>query len=330
MGGIARTARPPSLPVADMRVLLDPDGWLITYMKPDTIALYEELSSTINGHPLEWSPRRCRNSSRSDALQDCLLSLDLRCLCHALDSLRSLTGFEVRRVIPLLVRDALPKGTFDIDHIGVEVFGRLDWYLEALRPHYRQLGFEYLREHIFPSVQVRKALSDDPKLGDVRIARVFLQMHNRVVNLEIFEVEQAWQYTAWRQFHLFSHLARPGMRLNVWTRHKNRVELPCPVGHIAVRVQGWQTVADLHRKLARVAAQPRSPIVLYSDSLDFNPGDMSANTKLISPALAGDGTLLRNRIMEVLSYGDRRAAPRLGGRARRGTTPSRARPTRGR
>jgi hypothetical protein len=234
-------------------------------------------------------------------LAQALVSVDLRAVAHAASFLLSDEAEDVARE---LLREAVGSAPADdlprLDHVGLEVFGRLEWYIAALEGWARQGAVRLRGCRLCPSVQVRRALAWDPQLADVRIARVYLERGPRAMNLEIFEVTQDWRFTAARQIAHFARPLRPGAAaLARAASAAARADL-VPVSHVALVVSRREAVEAVARSLAdrRVPAVPT-----YADGPCYNPADDSLNTKFRARREAGSGADRLGPILELICYG---------------------------
>jgi hypothetical protein len=269
-----------------LRVDLDPDGWL-GHQTPDRFALLADSPVEIardeairffagRGLPVASSEAAARRIARE------LIGSDLRGIAHAASFLLS-DGAEqtARELLPPVFEPALASDPPRLDHVGLEVFGRLEWYLDVLAAWADAGALKLCGYRIFPSVQVRRALSYDPELAGVRIARVYLAGIAHTVNLEIFEATQHWLYTVERQRATFgANVGRGGEPL-------------VPVGHVALAVESWKTVHAVHDGIAE-ARRRASLATPYGAEISFNSGDASINTKFRAPG---------GPIIELVSYG---------------------------
>lgn len=237
------------------------------------------------------------------ALARALVALDARTIAHGLSLLLSGKGQDIAlQPLPERVFSALRDDPPLLDHIGIEVFGRLEWYIEMLRqwtaPGVMRLG-DY---RVFPSVQVRKALAYDPGLEDVRIARVYVEGGGRDVNLELFEVTQHWLYTVPRRWSLFAGAGRGG-QAEFSAALKGSVPVPLdPVDHLALRVNNWETVRTVHAILSGLGTQD-ADTRLYDTGLSYNHGDGSLNCKFLTRSATFEGSPVFGRVTELISYG---------------------------
>ena len=270
-----------------MRVDLAPDGWLghqtlerFRQLAGAAIEIAEDEQAHFFGRRGVRAAPSCDDARR---LMRELVALDLCGIAHASSFLLS-DGAEqtVRDLLPRALAPAFESDLPQLDHVGLEIFGQLEWYLAVLEA-WADAGALKLRGYrIFPSVQVRRVLAYDPQLAGVRIARVYLEGRGRTVNLEIFEVTQHWSYTASRQQATFgAGSARDGDPL-------------VPVGHLALAVRSRKTMEALHCGIQE-ACRREILSTPYGDEISFNPGDASINTKF--RARGGP-------IIEIVSYGD--------------------------
>ena len=56
---------------------------------------------------------------------------------------------------PDAIRDVIGEHEVHFDHIGIEIFGKLEWYIELFERVYAPLDINVVHEHIFPSMQVQ-------------------------------------------------------------------------------------------------------------------------------------------------------------------------------
>jgi hypothetical protein len=283
-----------------LRVDLEPDGWLGHRTPERFLRLAGSPVQISDEERSRFFARRglrdaaARGDARRLALE--LVGLDLCAIAHASSFLLSdAAEGTARALLPQALAPALESDPPQLDHVGLEVFGQLEWYLRVLAA-WADSGAVKLRGYrIFPSVQVRKILAYDPKLADVRIARVYLEGATGTLNLEIFEVTQHWLYTAARQRATFgTDCQRDGGPL-------------VPVGHLAFAVESWRTVEAVHGGLAEAClrAEITTP---YGEEISFNPGDASINTKF---------RVQGGPIIELVSYGHELAS-NIEGRAQHG------------
>lgn len=293
----------------DLSGALAPDGWLGHRTQDRFVHLEASSVSVCAREAGRFFARRSLRSPCDDCdertLAQELVAVDLRGIAHAASFLLSEPAEAAAR---RLLRDALGTDLAEdppqLDHVGLEVFGRLEWYVSALEAWARRGAVRLLGYRVFPSVQVRRALDYDPELADVRIARVWLESEGRRVNLEIFEVTQHWLFTAARQLATFAREPLPRVAALLGELGEE-VALPLvPVGHLALAVSRRRTLEAVDC----ILADPRhgAPAArAYAGGLSYNPGDQSLNTKF----RAGGGP-----IIELIQYGAR--APRSGQRSR--------------
>jgi hypothetical protein len=166
------------------------------------------------------------------------------------------------------------------------------------------MGINVVKDRIFPSVQVRRALAYDPDLADVRIARIFFAHGDNEVNLEVFEATQSWKYIALRQAALYAHLLDPPGRAQAYAR---LTEAGCaalePVGHVAFRVSDARIVEDIQAVLLQERSRATTATMRpYVENVFFNPSDGSTNTKFVVATPLPSGEYLDSQIIEVVSY----------------------------
>jgi hypothetical protein len=291
-----------------------PDGWLGHSTRDRFLHLGASPVAIEDGEAERFFARR-RLTSRSDCdertLAQALVAVDLRAVAHAVSFLVSDEAEDAaRELLREAVGAAPPEDPPRLDHVGLEVFGRLEWYIAALDAWARQGAVRLRGCRLFPSVQVRRALAYDPNLADVRIARVYLERGARAMNLEIFEVGQDWRFTAARQIANFAHPPRPGVAALSREVAAAAREPVVPVSHVALAVSRRGTVEAVERSLAgpegRVAA-----VRAYADGPCYNPADDSLNTKFRARRGDAGGADRLGPILELICYG-------VGARSERG------------
>lgn len=236
-------------------------------------------------------------------VRQCLLDADVRCIAHALSALLSLSTDATRELIPEQILTVIGDQPVEFDHIGVEIFGKLEWYIELFDRAYAPLGINVVHEHIFPSVQVRRALAYDESLKDVRIGRIYFAHGDNEVNLEVFEATQSWRYIALRQAALYAHLRKDAKLDGAFSRllHNADVELE-PVGHVAFRVPCAETVEAIQSVLLREQESSDSAMRPYVQQVFFNPSDGSTNTKFVVSTELASRLSVDSQIIEIVSY----------------------------
>jgi len=290
----------------DLLDALAPDGWLGEATPPRFATFADarlELPADQTGDFFAARGLESRARVAGTPLPRDLVDLDLRAIAHGMAVLHSERAErEALRRLPGLAREPLRTDPPTLDHVGVEVFGRLDWYVEAIAA-WAAGGTARISHHrIFPSVQVRRALAYDPRLGDVRIARIHLQVGRRRLNLELFEAMQDWRYTVARQLALFCDRPRDGADRVAEALHGS-LPLPLePVGHLALRVERWQTVDTVHRTLADPVGREASRR-LHDERPSYNAADRSLNTKILTTNGTLAGAAVFGRVVELISYG---------------------------
>jgi len=291
----------------DWETLLNPNFWLghstlpafvgVSAADVRNIASEKELQACFAAHQVNDDKNRERIIGQ-------LLDADVNCISHALSALLSLTNKDARRLIPKEIQHVVGEEDIEFDHIGIEIFGKLEWYIELFKQIFAPLEINVVGEHIFPSVQVKSALQYDQKLGDVRIGRIFFSHGKKKVNLEVFEVSQAWQYIALRQAALYAHLREPA------TRSKRFSALACqfgvvlePVGHVAYRVPYAETVESIQSVLLKESSKDSAGLMHpYVEQVIYNPSDNSTNTKFVVSTALPTGERINSQLVEVISY----------------------------
>jgi hypothetical protein len=296
-------------PRVDWPMLLNPTTWL-GHVTPDEFlgVSGRDVFGVVPQNEVDtcFTQRRVDAGNEPRSSITTLLDADVQCITHALSALLSMSCDDANRLMPPPIRGVVGSQNVVFDHIGIEVFGKLEWYIELFDRAYAPLGINVVHEHIFPSVQVRRALEYDPELGEVRIGRIYFAHGNTQVNLEVFEATQRWHYIALRQACLYAHLSMPPGRAHAFHAIVESAEsMPEPVGHVAFRVESAQTVRDIQDVLLRESriggAATMRP---YSKRVFFNPSDGSTNTKFVVSTQLPDGRRLDSQIVEIVSYGE--------------------------
>jgi hypothetical protein len=293
------------LSVEDWTRLLSPHGWLGHVTPEEFLGISgDDVFSIVSAAEIDacFAEHLIRRSG--DALvRKCILDADVRCIAHALSALLSLSTDATRDLIPGQIREVIGGQSVQFDHIGIEIFGRLEWYIELFDQAYAPLGINVVHDHIFPSVQVRQALAYDENLKDVRIGRIYFAHGDVEVNLEVFEATQSWRYIALRQAALYAHLRKAEKLDGAFSRllRNAGVELE-PVGHVAFRVPGAETVEAIQNVLLREQKVPESGIRPYVQQVFFNPSDGSTNTKFVVATDLGSRLSVDSQIIEIVSY----------------------------
>jgi len=296
-----------ALSFAEWRVLLDPETWLKHTTPREFLDVSgDDVVSVATQAELDnsFADRLVADSADAESLVACLLDADVRSVAHALSALLSMTDDDAKDLMPELIRNVVGDETVVFDHIGIEVFGRLEWYIELFDRAYSPLGINVVGEHIFPSVQVRRALTYDEELRDVRIGRVFFAHGEHKVNLEVFEAIQSWRFIALRQASLYGHLDAPETRADAVARlEATRCPMLEPVGHVAFRVASASTVEAIQNELVRESAKGDARTMRpYSRQVFYNPADGSTNTKFVTTACLPSGRRIDSQIVEIVSY----------------------------
>lgn len=239
-----------------------------------------------------------------ESVLHCLLDADVNCISHSLSALLSMSNDAAKRLMPTRIRRVVGQNDVEFDHIGVEIFGKLEWYIELFDRAFAPMDINVVKEHIFPSVQVRRALQYDANLGDVRIGRIYFSHGEITVNLEVFEATQNWKHIALRQAALYAHLREPTGRRDAFLQMSRSAGLiPEPVGHVAFRVPCAKTVESIQAVLLKESRKSRSPAMRpYVRKAFYNPSDGSTNTKFVMSTEIGSGQKLDSQIVEVISY----------------------------
>jgi hypothetical protein len=294
----------PLLDLADWRTLLNSQSWLGHSTPPEfvNVAGQDVFSVTSMSDVTAYFAER--GGSPDDPLIATLLDADVECISHALSALLSMSTEDVAKLVPDRIRTVIGADGVIFDHIGIEVFGKLEWYIELFDRAYAPLGINVVHEHIFPSVQVRRALQYDEHLGDVRIGRIYFAHGDQKVNLEVFEATQHWQFIARRQASLYAHLSEPDTRPRAFARLADATDdLLEPVGHVAFRVSCAEIVESIQSVLMRGSREDDGTTLRpYVKQVFFNPADGSTNTKFVETTCLPSGLQLDSRIVEIVSY----------------------------
>jgi hypothetical protein len=291
----------------DLHVLLSPETWL-GHNTPmeflDVSGRYVAQVASQAEIKACFSERGITNPADQQWLIPLLLDADVACMSHALTALLSMSDEDAGRLMPARIREITDSSGVIFDHIGVEVFGKLEWYIELFDRAYAPMGINVVREHIFPSVQVRKALEYDTDLVDVRIARIYFSHGDTNVNLEVFEATQSWNFIALRQASLYAHLIKPATRAQAFSAFTRTVNGALePVGHVAFRVPDAGIVESIQAALLEESQHESFPAMRpYVDQVFFNPADRSTNTKFVVSTRIPTGEEIDSQIVEILSY----------------------------
>jgi hypothetical protein len=291
----------------DWVTLLSPRLWLGHETPEEFLSVSgKDVLSVVSQGDVDaaFAERFIDGTDGDELLVPCLLDADVACVAHALSALLSLSNEDARSLMPPKIRRVINGGEVPFDHIGIEVFGKLEWYIELFSRAYAPLGINVVGERIFPSVQVRRALQYDENLADVRIARVFFSHGENEVNLEVFEATQCWKYTALRQAALYAHLEDSPRRAPAFAALARCAgTIPEPVGHVAFRVADANTVESIQAVLLKESKKPNSTTMRpYVQEVFFNPSDGSTNTKFVVSQTLPSGLTLESQIVEILSY----------------------------
>jgi hypothetical protein len=245
-----------------------------------------------------------------DLMIEQFVRLDLEHLAHALTVVFS-SDHEVvlKSIMPdhlyLVINEVNPI----IDHVGRELFGPIDFYLEVLHDLAPRLGLDHQPlppgdkitsngDAVFQSVQVVEALRQfDPDLEGVTIAKIFFAERDRPSAtgcLELFQpalrdgsAPQCHRHTVERLANLHSDTSEGGATLSMQP----------PICHISIEAPDVDTVHAIHD----VAKTDTSGMLMpYVDRVVENRGDHSTNTKL-SVKSHPDSPLF-NKIIEVVYH----------------------------
>ncbi|MGD8324555.1 MAG: hypothetical protein PVF50_09320 [Gammaproteobacteria bacterium] len=294
-----------ALSVHDWVALLSPHAWLGHTTPEEFIGISgNDILGIVPETEIDACfAERCVRSSGDALVRKCLLDADVRCIAHALSALLSLSTQATSELIPAQIRDVIGPNQVQFDHIGVEVFGRLEWYIELFDQAYAPLGINVVHEHIFPSVQVRRALAYDEELKDVRIGRIYFSHGDVEVNLEVFEATQSWKFIALRQAALYAHLRERRQLDGAFAQLLRIAGVAAePVGHVAFRVASAATVEAIQNVLLKEQNAADPVMRPYVQQVFFNPSDSSTNTKFVVATDLGGGLSVDSQIIEIVSY----------------------------
>ncbi|WP_330924081.1 hypothetical protein [Candidatus Sororendozoicomonas aggregata] len=248
---------------------------------------------------------------------DHLVALDLRAIDQALTLLFARPHSEV---IKRLVQNDIPGMRLEahrIDHVGRELFGPMDVYLQILSEQSAKLGLRHDKyppgkgvtkegNLIFPSVQVVEVFrKTDPQVVGVTIGRIFFTVNGdpaTKAGLELFQASalnnqnpQSIEATLQRQASLF--MTASEMALLQKKGEASVQRLPEPVAHLAIALPNSKQVYAIHNRLGKAQSKTMK---LYGAQVAYNPGDNSTNTKF---ALRDNYPRAPfNRIIELISY----------------------------
>jgi len=239
------------------------------------------------------------------SLIDDLVRIDLTNLAQAFTILFEFDhGLVLRRMMPEHLYTVIRNVSSYIDHVGREIVGPLDFYLQLLADIAPDCGLSHHRldsgrgvtadgNAVFPSVQVVEALRVvDPDVAGVTIGKTVFTDEKGVAGqrgcVELFQpalrdgsAAQSYKMSLERLANLRADAGTAGTR--------------APICHISVRAADVATVHDLHR----VAREDESGLVrLYLDDVVENAGDNSTITKILIRDRA-DGRIY-NKVLEVV------------------------------
>ncbi|MCP5003214.1 MAG: hypothetical protein GY941_04565 [Planctomycetes bacterium] len=255
------------------------------------------------------------------------VKVDLYNLAHALTIIFEMDqNIILQNIMPLHLFQVIQDVESEIDHVGRELFGPLDFYLDILREQAERLKLNHIvlpegknvseyGDIVFQSVQVVKALRHtDKQLKGVTIAKIYLKDNKNPSTkgcLELFQVAlrdrsfpQNYRFTLARLANLYANV-------NNWRIYKiigrdinkgyitedGKIPLVTPVCHISIRARDVKTVHDVHKA---AMDDKTGMIMLYLDRVSTNPGDGSVNTKI---AIRSDLDIpLYNKIIEVAHF----------------------------
>ncbi len=254
------------------------------------------------------------------------VKVDLYNLAHALTILFARDqSIILQQIMPPHLFRVLQDVESEIDHVGRELFGPLDFYLDILREQAERLKLNHIvlpegknvSEHgdiVFQSVQVVQALQHfDKHLKGVTIAKSYFKdkQEGSTGCFELFQVAlrdnsfpQDYRFTLARMANLYANANSKG----IYKKIEDDINKDCifedgnipvftPVCHISIRANDVQTVHDFHKT---AKDDKTGMIILYLDKVSTNPGDGSINTKI---AIGSDlGIPLYNKIIEVAYF----------------------------
>lgn len=208
-----------------------------------------------------------------------------------------------------IIQDVKPV----IDHVGRELFGPLDFYLELLDRYAAAVGLVHVAlppgpnvtekgDAVFQSVQVVEALRQfDPDLEGVTIGKICFSAVDEPQTtgcLELFQpalrdglAPQCHRHTVERMHNLHSDKATEGPVTDL--------SLQPPVCHLSIEAADVATVFELHEVAQRDTSGMLMP---YVDRVVENTGDGSTNTK-ISIRSRPDSPVY-NKIIEIVHLRD--------------------------
>ena len=176
-----------------------------------------------------------------------------------------------------------------IDHVGIELYGPLSFYLPILKWISPDLGIEYLKQITFPSTQVVQVLKKyDPKLESVTIARVYFRKNDKTRCLELFQ-------TAPQDETSPQPISETKLRRSLLTaKQSNSPQMP--IDHISVQLETVEAVNRTHSQIHKLSSETLQP---YHYKISYNPADGSTQTKVL---LRDSKEEHFNKIIEFVHY----------------------------
>ncbi|MDR4508195.1 MAG: acyl--CoA ligase [Candidatus Brocadiaceae bacterium] len=282
-------------------------GWLDVSISPKFQPLANYDYRQLKDYHLKVIPYLKNRGIEDDAGINKFVMFDLNTLAHALTIIfESDKNIVLQSILPSNLFRILENLDLKIDHVGRELFGPLEFYLNILREQSDKLELEHIAlpegenvteygDIIFQSVQVVEALRHfDQHLKGVTIGKIYFKNNQDQKStgcLELFQVAprdgsspQNYRYTLARLANLYANPNR-GQTDKMFNRSINKgyitddgkIPLVTPICHISIKVNELQTVYDFHN----AAKNDKSGmIILYLDKVSSNPGDGSINTKI--------------------------------------------------
>jgi hypothetical protein len=241
-----------------------------------------------------------------DQMIELLVRIDLENLAHAFTILFcSDHELVLRSVMPEHLYRVIEGVQPVIDHVGRELFGPVDFYLELLRELAPRCGLHHRAQPpgptttgagdiVFQSVQVVEALRQfDPDLGGVTIAKTYFADQTMAADhcLELFQ--PALRDGGSPQCH--RHTVERLTNLHIESVGSAGLSLQPPICHLSIEAPDVATVHAIHDVVANDTSGMLMP---YVDRVTLNPGDHSTNTKL--SIRSHPDSPVYNKIIEVV------------------------------
>ncbi len=247
-----------------------------------------------------------------------LITLDLKNIDQALDAIFYPTHPSIASAFIKNLPFNIKLSSTNIEHVGRELFGPLNFYLQLLSEQSESMGLTHDLypqgkgvtkdgNFVFPSVQVVKSLRyHDPNVKGVTIGRIYFTKNKYRAGLELFQASslnnQQPQDISFTLQRMISLIISPE-KLKTWRSlpgsNHCKLTLPEPVDHIAVMLPSKRSIYTIHQAAKHIDSPN---LKLYLDKVAFNPNDKSTNTKIAVRASYSGAPF--NKIIEFVHYGN--------------------------